>query len=46
VDAGTPNPYGARERVGISARGQLNRMEFGLNWDGLAGAVPFASHTI
>ena len=21
-------------------------MDFGLNWDGLAGAVPMASHTI
>jgi len=21
-------------------------MDWGLNWDGLAGAVPFASHTI
>ena len=41
-----PDPFGAKERIGISARGQLNRMDFGLNWDGLAGAVPFASHTI
>ena len=46
VEGRMPDPFGARERVGISARGQLNRMEFGLNWDGLAGAVPFASHTI
>jgi polyisoprenoid-binding protein YceI len=43
---GMPDPFGAKERVGISARGQLNRMDFGLNWDGVAGAVPFASHTI
>jgi polyisoprenoid-binding protein YceI len=40
------DPFGGKERLGISARGQLNRMDFGLNWDGLAGAVPFASHTI
>jgi polyisoprenoid-binding protein YceI len=46
VEGRMPDPFGARERVGISARGQLNRMDFGLNWDGLAGAVPFASHTI
>jgi polyisoprenoid-binding protein YceI len=37
---------GGRERIGISARGQLNRMDFGLNWDGIAGAIPIASHTI
>src|SRR6266851_5504515 len=24
----------------------LNRMDFGLNWDGVAGAIPMASHTI
>ena len=46
VEGRMPDPFGAKERVGISARGQLNRMDFGLNWDGLAGAVPFASHTI
>ena len=46
VEGRMPDPFGATERVGISARGQLNRMDFGLNWDGLAGAVPFASHTI
>ena len=32
--------------VSVSATGQLNRLDFGLNWDGVAGAVPFASHTI
>jgi polyisoprenoid-binding protein YceI len=41
-----PDPFGGRERLGVSASGQLNRMDFGLNWDGVAGAVPFASHTI
>jgi polyisoprenoid-binding protein YceI len=46
VEGRLPDPFGAKERVGISARGQLNRMDWGLNWDGLAGAVPFASHTI
>ena len=46
VEGRMPDPFGAKERIGISARGQLNRMDFGLNWDGLAGAVPFASHTI
>ncbi|HEY1421128.1 MAG TPA: YceI family protein [Candidatus Dormibacteraeota bacterium] len=40
------DPFGAKERLGISVRGQLNRMDYGLNWDGVAGAVPFASHTI
>ncbi|HEY1455188.1 MAG TPA: YceI family protein [Candidatus Dormibacteraeota bacterium] len=46
VEGRTADPFGAKERVGITARGQLNRMDFGLNWDGLAGAVPFAGHTI
>jgi polyisoprenoid-binding protein YceI len=43
----TPDPTGSGgTRIGVSALGQVNRMDFGLNWDGLAGAVPFASHTI
>ena len=46
IEGRLPDPFGAKERVGISARGQLNRMDFGLNWDGLAGSVPFASHQI
>ena len=37
---------GGKERLGITAKGQLNRMDFGLNWDGIAGAIPIASHTI
>ncbi len=37
---------GGQERLGITAKGQLNRMDFGLNWDGIAGAIPIASHTI
>ena len=41
-----PDPFGGKERLGVSAKGQLNRMDFGLNWDGIAGAVPLASHTI
>jgi polyisoprenoid-binding protein YceI len=46
IEGRMPDPFGGKERVGISARGQINRMDFDLNWDGLAGAVPFASHTI
>jgi polyisoprenoid-binding protein YceI len=46
IEARMPDPFGAKERLGVSATGQLNRMDFGLNWDGVAGAVPFASHTI
>jgi Uncharacterized conserved protein len=46
IEGRLPDPFGGKERVGISARGQINRMDFDLNWDGLAGAVPFASHTI
>ena len=46
IEGRVPDPFGGIERLGISASGQLNRMDFGLNWDGVAGAVPFASHTI
>jgi polyisoprenoid-binding protein YceI len=46
IEGRMPDPFGAKERLGISAVGQLNRMDFGLNWDGVAGAVPFAGHTI
>ncbi len=40
------DPFGGKERLGLTAKGQINRMDFGLNWDGLAGAVPMASHTV
>jgi polyisoprenoid-binding protein YceI len=48
LDGRTPDVMGTggKERLGISARGQVNRMDWGLNWDGLAGAIPIASHTI
>jgi polyisoprenoid-binding protein YceI len=46
IEGRLPDPFGGKERVGISARGQINRMDWGLNWDGVAGTVPFASHTI
>jgi len=46
VEGRIADPFGGKERLGVSATGQLNRMDFGLNWDGLAGAVPFASHAI
>jgi polyisoprenoid-binding protein YceI len=46
IEGRLPDPFGAKERVGISARGQINRMDWGLNWNGVAGTVPFASHTI
>ena len=46
LDGRVADPFGGKERVGISARGQINRLDWGLNWDGVAGSVPFASHTI
>jgi len=47
LEGRVPDPMtGGKERLGITARGQLNRMDFGLNWDGIAGAIPIASHTI
>lgn len=46
IEGRMADPFGARERLGVSASGQVNRLDFGLNWDGLAGAVPFAGHTV
>jgi polyisoprenoid-binding protein YceI len=46
IEGRVADPFGGKERLGVSATGQLNRMDFGLNWDGVAGAVPFASHQI
>jgi len=47
LEGRVPDPMtGGKERLGISAKGQLNRMDFGLNWDGIAGAIPIAGHTI
>ena len=42
----TPNPLGPGTRLGISAAGQLDRMDFGLDWDGMADAVPLAGHVV
>lgn len=47
LEGRVPDPMtGGKERLGISAKGQLNRMDFGLNWDGIAGAIPIAGHII
>ena len=46
LDGRVADPFGGKERLGVSLNGQINRMDFGLNWDGLAGAVPMASHQI
>ncbi|TAN34641.1 polyisoprenoid-binding protein [bacterium] len=46
LDGRVPDPFGGKERLGVTATGHINRMDFGLNWDGLAGAVPMVSHTI
>jgi polyisoprenoid-binding protein YceI len=47
LEGRTPDAFtGGKERLGVSVKGQLNRMDFGLNWDGLAGTIPLASHTI
>lgn len=40
------DPFGPGTRIGISMAGQVDRLEYGLNWDGLAGAVSLAAHTI
>ena len=46
IEGRVADPFGGKERLGVSASGQLNRMDFGLNWDGLAGSVPLAGHQI
>ena len=46
LDGRIADPFGGKERLGVTAKGQINRMDFGLNWDGIAGVVPIASHTI
>jgi polyisoprenoid-binding protein YceI len=46
VEGRGPDPFGGKERIGLSLKGQINRMDFGLNWNGLAGTVPLASHNI
>ncbi|HLZ95632.1 MAG TPA: YceI family protein [Candidatus Dormibacteraeota bacterium] len=46
IEGRLADPFGGLERLGVSASGQVNRMDFGLNWDGVAGAVPFAGHVI
>lgn len=46
VEGPVPDPFGGKERLGVSATGAINRMEFGLNWDGLAGAVSVAAHSV
>jgi polyisoprenoid-binding protein YceI len=38
--------YQGRKIVAVAATGQINRKDFGLNWDGLAGAIPLASNEI
>src|SRR3981081_3755606 len=46
VEGRMPDPFGAKERVGISASGKINRTLPRQNCVGVAGAVPLASHTI
>lgn len=46
LEGEVPNPMGEGRRVGVSAEGEINRMDFGLNWNGVAGAIPLASHKI
>lgn len=47
LEGETPDPFGGGgSRIGISAAGQVDRFDYGLTWDGLAGAVPMAGRTI
>jgi polyisoprenoid-binding protein YceI len=38
--------YEGRKLLAVTATGQLNRKDFGLNWDGVAGVIPLASNEI
>jgi polyisoprenoid-binding protein YceI len=42
----TPDPLGSGSRIGTRASGRLDRRDFGLDWSGFAGNVPFAGHTV
>lgn len=46
VEGPVPDPFGGKERLGVTATGNINRMDFGLNWNGVAGAVPVAGHNV
>ncbi|HYM67339.1 MAG TPA: YceI family protein, partial [Patescibacteria group bacterium] len=46
LDGRVADPFGGKERLGLTLSGQINRMDFGLNWNGLAGAVPMAGHQV
>ena len=47
VEGELENPFQPGGRiVSVRATGELNRMEFGVNWDGLAGSIPLAGHNI
>src|SRR5260370_7823630 len=47
LEGRVPDPMtGGKERLGISAKGQVNRMAVGLTWYGIPGPIPIASHTI
>ena len=47
VEGELDHPFQPGHRiVSVTATGQLNRKDFGLNWDGLAGAIPLASNEI
>lgn len=47
LDGELDSPFKAGSKiVAVTAAGELNRIDYGLNWDGLAGAIPFAGHNI
>lgn len=46
VEGPVPDPFGGKERLGVTATGNINRMDYGLNWNGVAGAVPVAGHNV
>src|SRR5260370_9839160 len=46
IEGRVDDPFGGKERLGLSPSRHPDRIDFRPNWDGLAGAVPMASHQI
>ena len=41
LDGRVADPFGGKERLGVTLSGQINRMDFGLNWDASRERFPW-----
>lgn len=41
-----PDPLGGDERVGLAVTGMIDRIDFGVDWNGLAGTVPVVGRKV